>query len=373
MKFINIPFRNLKRRRLRTLFTVIGISIAVSSVILLISMSKGIEKAWVNSLTERNVHLLGLGSETIEFLTSTLDKNLTSEIKKVPGIRNVSGELVNLLRLDNGFLAIQRGWPKNSFLWNTIKLTEGELPSPGDTNKILIGPAVSKKLNLKIGDSIQMLNKTFIVSGISIAGGTMNNSAVIFFLKTLEQLTDKHGKVTEFHIQLDKPDDMKQVKEIQTKLNKLFPKVLFMQTKEVAEKNDILIIFRNITWTTSLISLIVALFFILNTLLMSVFERTKEIGILNALGWSRNRIILMIILEGVILVSMATVVGYFLGTISLKWLVQLPRLNGFFEPEISDYMFIKIFLVTLPLGVLGSLYPALKAARLNPVDALNQE
>jgi putative ABC transport system permease protein len=373
MKFLNIPFRNLKRRRLRTLFTIIGISIAISSAVLLISMSRGIEKAWVNSLTERNVHILGLGSETIEILTSTLDENLKTELKNVPGIRNVSGELVNLVGLKNGFHAIQRGWAKNSFLWNTIQLTEGELPGPGDLNKILIGPTVSKKMNIKTGDSIQILKKTFVVSGISIPAGTMNNSAMIFHLKTLQKLIDKSGKVTEFHIQVNHPENIELVKEIQLKLNKAFPKILFMQTKEVAEKNDILIIFKNITWAISLISLIVALFFILNTLLMSVSERTKEIGILNALGWSQNRIILMIILEGVILVSIATVIGYFLGVISLKWLVKLPRLDGIFEPEVSKFMFIEIFLITLLLGIIGSLYPALKAARLNPVDALNQE
>lgn len=373
MKFLSIPIRNLKRRSLRTIFTIVGISIAVSSVILLISMSKGIEKAWVNSITERNVHILGLGSESIEILTSTIDENLKKEIEKVQGIRNVSGELVNLARLKNSYHAIQRGWPKNSFLWNTIQLTEGNNPNPEDLNKILIGPTVSKKMNVKTGDSIQMLNKTFIVSGISVPAGTMNNSAVIFHLETLQKLIDKEGKVTEFHIQLDQPDDLNLVKEIQLELNKTFPKITFMQTKEVAEKNDILIIFKNITWTTSLISLVVAFFFILNTLLMSVSERTKEIGILSALGWSSNRIIIMVILEGLIIVSIATILGYLLGAISLKWLVQSPRLDGFFEPEVSEYMFVKIFLATLILGVIGSLYPAIKAARLNPVDALNKE
>jgi putative ABC transport system permease protein len=373
MKFLHIPFRNLKRRPLRTLFTVIGIAIAVSSVILLISMSRGIEKAWVNSLTERNVHILGLGSETIEILTSTLDEELKTEIEKVSGIKNVSGELVNLVRLENGFHAIQRGWPEKSFLWNTLHLSEGSVPGPDDPDKIIIGPTVSKNLNLSPGDSIRMLNKTFVVSGISAPAGTMNNSVVIFHLKSLQKITDKNGKVTEFHVQLDHPDDLKQVKKIQSELNKAFPKILFMQTREVAEKNDILIIFKNMTWATSLISLVVALFFILNTLLMCVSERTKEIGILNALGWSRNRIISMILLEGIMLVSIATVIGYFLGVISLKWMVQLPRLNGFFEPEISDYMFVEIFLATLLLGIIGSLYPALKAAKLNPVDALNRE
>lgn len=373
MKFLSIPIRNLKRRSLRTIFTIVGISIAVTSVILLISMSRGIEKAWVNSITERGVHILGLGSETIEILTSSLDENLKTEIKNVPGVKDVSGELVNLVRLKKGLLVIQRGWPKNSFLWNTIDLQEGTLPKPKDSLKVLIGQTVSKKLNIKTGDTFNMLNETFVVSGISVPLGTMNNSAVIFHLETLQRLINKKGKVTEFHIKLNKPDDIDEVQAVQLKLNKKIPKLIFTQTKEVAEKNDILIIFKNITWTTSLISLIVAFFFILNTLLMSVSERTKEIGILNALGWSRNRIIIMIIMEGVIIVSIATILGYILGVVSLKWLVQLPRLNGFFEPEVSKFMFIEIFFITLFIGIIGSLYPALKAVRLNPVDALNQE
>jgi len=373
MKFISIPIRNLKRRSLRTSFTIIGISIAVSSVILLISMSRGIEKAWTNSLTERNVHILGLGEESMDILTSTLDENLENDIKNIHGVKNVSGELVNLTRLNSGSHIIQRGWPKNSFLWKTVHLKEGEILKPEDSSKILIGQTICERMNINIGDSLKMLNKTFVVSGITIPLGTMNNSAVILQLETLQELIDKKGKVTEFYIQLFKPDDIKDVQRIQNELNKTIPKILFLQTKEVAEKNDILSIFKNMTWTTSLISLIVALFFILNTLLMSVSERTKEIGILNALGWSSNRIILMILMEGIIIAVIASIIGYFLGVISLKWLVQLPRLDGFFEPEVSKYMFIEVLTATLLLGIIGSLYPALKAARLNPVDALKQE
>ena len=373
MKFIIIPLRNLKRRSLRTTFTVIGISIAVSSVILLISMSRGIEKAWTNSLAERNVHILGLGGETMDVLTSTLDENLENDIKKIPGVKNVSGELVNLTRLKNGSHIIQRGWPKNSFLWNTVILKEGEIPKPEDSDKILIGQTICKSLNIKTGDSLEMLNKIFVVSGVTIPLGTMNNSAVILQLETLQKLITKKGKVTEFHIQLFNPDDVQEVKRIQNELNKKIPAILFLQTKEVAEKNDILIIFRNMTWTTSLISLMVALFFILNTLLMSVSERTKEIGILSALGWSRNRIVLMIVMEGLIITFFASIIGYIIGVVSLNWLVRLPRLTGFFEAEISKFMFLEILITTLLLGVIGSLYPAIKAARLKPVDALNQE
>ncbi len=373
MKFISIPIRNLRRRSLRTSFTIIGISIAVSSVILLISMSRGIEKAWTNSLIERNVHILGLGVESMDILTSTLDEDLENDIKKVSGVKKVSGELVNLTRLKSGSHVIQRGWPKNSFLWNTVHLKEGEIPKPGDSDKILIGQTIYEKLNIKTGDSLTMLNKTFVVSGVTVPLGTMNNSAVILQLETLQKLIAKKGKVTQFHIQLFKPNDIKDVQRIQKELNKTIPKILFLQTKEVAEKNDILSIFKNMTWTTSLISLLVALFFILNTLLMSVSERTKEIGILNALGWPTNRIILMILMEGLIIAFIASIIGYFLGVISLKWLVQLPRLNGFFEPEVSKFMFLEILITTLLLGIIGSLYPALKAARLNPVDALKQE
>ncbi len=373
MRFLSIPIRNLRRRFLRTLFTIIGISIAVSSVILLISMSRGIEQAWINSLNERDAHILGMGSETIEILTSTLDENIKTDIQKTQGVKDVSGELVNLVRLKDGFHVIQRGWPKNSFLWKTIHLDKGTIPKLNDTNHIVIGQSVSRKLNLKVGDSIKMLDHKFIVSGINIPQGTMNNNAVIFHLKTLQELIGKKNKVTEFQIRVDKPDDLNHVKDIQAILNKKISKMVFMQTKEVAEKNDILIIFKNMTWVTSLISLVVAFFFITNTLLMSVTERTKEIGILNALGWNRNRIILMIILEGIIMVSIATVIGYITGVFALKWIVQLPRLNGFFEPEIPKYMFLEISVTTLFLGIAGSLYPAIKAIKLNPIDALKHE
>jgi len=365
--------RNLKRRLLRTILTSFGITIAISSFIVLVSMSRGVEKAWVNSLLERGVHMLALSREAVEMLTAAIDENLAMDIKNIDGVNDVSGELVNLVKLENDFHALLRGWPKDSFLWDTVQLKAGDIPGPMESHKILIGETISEISDIKVGDTLKIRNEFFIVSGINVPAGTMNNSAIIFHLDTLQKLMEKERKVNEFHLKLDHPDNQEEVQRVQERLNQSLPNLAFIMTKEIAEKNDILKIFRNVTWATSLVAMFMALFFILNTLLMSVSERTKEIGILNALGWHQNRILLMIVIEGIIMASIGAILGSILGMFSLFWLLELPKLRGFFEPGVSVMMYLEVFLITLFLGIFGSFYPAFRAIRLNPVDSLKYE
>jgi putative ABC transport system permease protein len=105
---------------------------------------------------------------------------------------------------------------------------------------------------------------------------------------------------------------------------------------------------------------------------MSVFERTREIGILLALGWKRNRILRMILLESVTLCAAAGIVGVIAGIIMLKILASMPWMQGRLEPQINAQLITLALSLAIAVGVASGLYPAYHCTRINPSLAIRQ-
>jgi putative ABC transport system permease protein len=111
----------------------------------------------------------------------------------------------------------------------------------------------------------------------------------------------------------------------------------------------------------------------LNTMLMSVLERTREIGVLRALGWQRRQVVGMILKESLVLGLVGGVCGILLG-MGLVWAVKLiPFVGGMLEPHYGAALLARAVIVALVAGTIGGLYPAWRATRMRPVEALQYE
>jgi putative ABC transport system permease protein len=268
---------------------------------------------------------------------------------------------------------VVEGWATDSFLWQTLSLKSGRLPKPEETNGALLGEGAAELLGKKVGDSLSVQGKQFVVTGVYLGNGAVANFSILMPLTTLQGLLGRSGKVTGFDLRLDRPDDAASVVEVRSRLAAAFPDLLFTESKDMADRDNVQRVLRAVAWITSAIALIMALVVILNTLLLSVTERTHEIGILSALGWPAERILLMIVLEGLILAAAGSVAGALLGIAGMNWLTSLPQAKGFIVPVISWRLVLEVTGAALFLGAMGSIYPAARAVSLEPVDALRYE
>jgi putative ABC transport system permease protein len=103
---------------------------------------------------------------------------------------------------------------------------------------------------------------------------------------------------------------------------------------------------------------------------MSVFERTREIGILIALGWRRSRILLMILWESIALCVAAGVLGIIFGVVMLKVLAATPWMSGRLEPHIGMDLIGLALGIAIVVGLASGVYPALQCTRINPSEAI---
>jgi putative ABC transport system permease protein len=192
-------------------------------------------------------------------------------------------------------------------------------------------------------------------------------------LPTLQKLMGLPGKVTSFSIRASHPGDTERVGELKARLAKEFPLLAFAETRDVADTVRAMRFLRSMAWAVSIIALFMGTVAVLNTLLMSVTERTYDIGVLSAIGWQPARILSMVLIEGVLLTITGSILGIGVGLGVLRLLAQMPPVLGFLEPEVTPRLVLEVAAATLVMGIAGSLYPSWRAVCLNPVDALRRE
>ena len=372
MYFLNISFRNLWRRSVRSCLTAMGVAVAVATLIALVGTSQGVERAWSESMTGKGIHMLGFRKNTVEILSSTINQEVVEQIGRIAGIKEATGELTDLVKLDTGVIGIS-GWPADSFLWESLQIQKGHRPATNDLHGAVLGQRLADRLGLSVGDSIPLSDFKVEIVGIFRQESVLIESAMILPLTLMQKFMDKEGKVTLINLRLSYPGDIHKVAAVRAHLNELFPSLSFLETKDVADANQIIGLLKKMNWSISVIALMMGVFFILNTLLMSVNERTREIGILAALGWCRMRIMAMVMFEGVLLAGLGSAVGLPIGLLGLHWLASLKHLQGFIDPAVSSRFMLEVVLAATVLGILGSLYPAWRISHLRTVDALKQE
>ncbi|OFW75314.1 MAG: hypothetical protein A2Y55_13250 [Actinobacteria bacterium RBG_16_68_12] len=112
---------------------------------------------------------------------------------------------------------------------------------------------------------------------------------------------------------------------------------------------------------------------VMNTMIMAVFERTREFGILRAVGWRGSRIMRLVLTEALLLCLVAAFIGTALGVLATRGVMLIEAVQGFLEPTYSLDVFLRAVLIASAVGVVGALYPAYRAVRLSPMEALRHE
>lgn len=370
MRFVAIPARNLARRPARSVLTLLGIAVAVGSFVALLSLANGFGNAWRASLTERNTHLVGTQKGAVEILTSTLSESLVGRVRAIDGVAAAHGALLGLVPADEDYTLLVLGWADDDPQWRTVTYVEGRPPDPEDDNGAVLGEALARALDRHVGQEIALLYQPFRIVGVARFGNAINNNMAIGRLAPIQRLLSRQGSISLLHVRLAHPKDAGSVAAVLGRLREAVPEASFTPTEDLAEENRIVGLLDAIAWATSAIALFMGVVIVTNTLLMGVAERIEEIGILSAVGWSAGRILGMVLIEGLILGAIGGAIGCIGGVGAAYWISRLPVIGGFLEPQVTPALLARVLTAVILLGGLGGLYPAWRASRVQPAEAL---
>ncbi|MDD5225127.1 MAG: ABC transporter permease [bacterium] len=374
MVLFQIVWKNLLRRKVRSLLTVIGIGVGIGAVVSLVSITNGFVNGWKYLLEGHGIDLTilkaGNDANFIAHLMNLMDESLAGDIRGIPGVESVQVSLADMVSIEDKPSVMLFGYEPGGGMISRLKFISGRPPAFDDRDEIALGTSLAGALKAKIGDEIEVEREILTVVGICESSNLLEDGAGILSLRRLQKLMSREGKVTAFGVHLENPARLLQVKKaIEARL----PGLSVMTTREAVDENVGTKMAQALSWGVSLIVLLVGAIATMNTMFMSVFERTREIGILRALGWKKGRIISMILQEAVILSLCGGVLGIFLGMGAVRMLNLFRQLQGLIRADYNVFLFSEAIILAVLLGILGGLLPAWRGARLPPVEALRYE
>jgi putative ABC transport system permease protein len=310
------------------------------------------------------------------FLNSSVNQSLTDKLRSVPEVEQVAPMIFNLMDLTPEVNAIAFGWLDNTYEFDSLTFESGR-KFQNNKPEVILGSLLAKNLNKKVGDSLTMQGATFTVVGIFHGGTALVAGAVILPLDQMQQITSMQGKVSGFHVRLrpappgEAPEHY--LKRAQADIEAVLPGLNAQLASDRATNNQFVELAHAVAWGTSAIALAMGILGIANTMAMSVFERTREIGILRAIGWKSGRVMLLIEVEAAVLGIAGGILGIGVGWGALQLLSLVPKTNVLVHTSLTPSHLLQSMVISLFSGLLAGAYPAWRGSHLSPVEALRHD
>ena len=365
----SLVFSNMFHRPARTVVSVLGIAVGVLLIVFTVGLSNGTirEQATREANVGAEIFVRASGSIGMSGSESfRLPVSLARDIARVEGVRSavaIGQNSVDATDNNTGKRLID-GVPFDEYAAiSGLRIVEGR-PFRDGTDEAVIDTAWQKQKKLKLGDSIPLYERNFTVVGTyEPAGG----ARVKIPLSTMQAQLGSEGKVSSILVSIAPDTNVDVVGE---RLQQTFPEHQIIRTRDLEELYmagfPALNLFLNVfIGVAAVISALV----ILLTMYTTVTERTRQIGIMKSIGMSNAKIASTITQEALLLSFLGIVTGIVL-TVLLRF--ALTRVTTL-EVEMSPWVLTLTMVVGLIGGALGGLYPALRAARLDAVEALSYE
>ena len=358
-------YSNLLQRPTRTAVSTLAISIGV----VLILVSVGLTYGQFSDNAERTRRVGGDfmvqppdASFFFALNSGTLPVKIQKVIEEVPGIEAATPILAKFI---SEKFHVVFGIDLESFqrVNSTLKFDRGRLFDRPD--EVVIDTIYAKTNQKDVGDHLELLGREFLICGVFEQGTA---ARVLMPLSTLQEMNGTPDKATMFFARVIPGES---VDAVYKRLSERMPHYKITKTAELQQiMASTTPVFKQFLTAIVFISVVISFLIILLAMYTTITERTREIGILKSLGASKTYIIQLILEESLLICALGVAVGFVLTFITIQLiLVTFPAM----PVMIPGYWRVAAALLAVAGGVLGALYPAIKAAQLDPVKALGYE
>jgi len=383
MRLKDISINNLKRRKGKVFFLILGLTIGITTVISLISISRLMNEDIANKLDEFGANILilprsddlslsygGMNIGGVAIDARTLNDSDVPKIRQIEAQGNISAvspKFVEVVEIEGKKISLMGvHFPEEERIKKWWKI-HGAIPKSKE--EVLLGNEVAVRLFKSANDHLTINGKRVRISGILEETGSQDDFLIYADLGFVQGALNKPKAVS--LIEVSAYCNTCPIEEIVDQISKKLPHAKVTAIKQTLQtKMEALDHFKKFSIGISIIVLLIGALIVFTNMMASVNERKREIGIFRAIGFRKSHIMKIIFLEALIVGLIAGVAGYLLGLGISHFIgpmvLGMKSVRWVIDPSLAIGA---IFLSAL-IGVLSSVYPALKASKMDPTEAL---
>lgn len=384
MNFITLAVKNLLRRRGRTVLTVLGVAIAITVLFSLLSFNSGYERQLSGELDSMGIHMLavpkGCPYEAASLIIhggvipKYLSNSDVAEARKIEGIEIASPMLLHQFYKDEKPHIVYGINIEDMKRLKPYWKVEGRFFSQNEDNTMVIGRNLAEKENLKVGDVVPLgpAEIPFTIVGILERTGTQDDEFHFLALEVAQRIFDKPDQITTIAIRVN---DISRLSEISNQLERIPDMQVVTMTQIMGTIMNLVGAAQTLLISVIIIAITISAVGIINTLLMSVNERTREFGMMKALGASGLDIGKLVVIETLLITAGGGILGLLVSILGasliegfVKGIIPYSPAGRLMSPEPKLIGLCLLF--SIGIGFVCALYPAIKSSRLTPMEAI---
>ncbi len=382
MHFAEIPLKNLLHRTTRTALAILGLSVAVAAITTLWTVAWGYAASANEFYALRRVDIVVVRAGVSNRLTSNLQMGVADRIRALAGVENADGSLTEMVSLGGSHLLgiPMRGLVPGASALRDLHIREGSIFHDNAKNVVLIGSGLADAIVKRPDQTLEIEGSDFRVIGVFQADNPFDAYSIMAPIADVQQLMGRAGIVSEFQVRVAasarNQGAMSRLCQQIESLTNADGQPLGLKaerTHDFVESASESRLAGAMAWATTAIVGVLSFVGMFNTMLMSVLERTRELGMLRAVGWKPSRIVRMIVGESALMCAIAAIIGTLAAGLLVALMRRLPATSLFVPDRISSAAVAFGVAAAFVAALGGSCYSALRAASVSPIESLRYE
>lgn len=372
MTFVGLIAHNVWFKKLRSLFTAIAVAIGVMTVVALGIVTESIKTTAAAVLKTGSADFTVAQRGSSDILFSSMTRNQLLRIRRTPGVASVVGVLLDTEKLNaQNPLFIEIGIQPEDLAPFGVRVLAGRPFDPSARDEVMLGWHIAQDLGIRPGDHLRVAGSVKQVTGLFTTGNVFGDSAGMFPLIPFQAYERQPGGWSLAFVKLEHGARARAVTDRIEHDNPVLTTIRTASEFGRADQSYRLITAANTGAT--IVAVVIGAVIVMNTMLLSLVERTREFGILRSIGWSRRRVVSMVLAEALLISLLGAAIGVGLAVGLVTVLASLPSLTGILQPSYPMASFVRALVTAAAVGFLGALYPAARAGLLTPMAAIRHE
>jgi putative ABC transport system permease protein len=372
LTFPRLVLHNISVKKMRLALTGLAVAIGVMTVVTFSIVNHSLRATALAIMQTGQADFTVAQKGVSDLLNSNIDQATLQRIAEDRQIAGATGVLIGTTKLNSANpLFLEIGIQPSQLADFGVTVVEGKPFAPDAADQIMLGYRAAANLHKHVGDTLTVDSTRFTIVGLYSTGQALGDTGSMLPLVPFQAAQRQPNELTLIFVRVRSGTD---IPALQRRLEAANPQLVTVRTAaDFGRADRSLALINAADRGSTILAILVGAVIVMTTMTMTFVERTREFGVLAAVGWSPRRVLAMVIAEALTIGLIGAMGGVCLSFAATQVIDQMPSLAGILHPVYTAGAFWRALYTAGAMSLLGGAYPALRAARLSPIEALRRE